>query len=45
MMKSFTHTVMGEFDAAEQLQQQAAAIAEETGRPATVSPRPIAAAG
>ncbi|EIG60895.1 AAA family ATPase [Bradyrhizobium sp. WSM1253] len=33
MMKSFTHTVMGEFDAAEQLQQQAAAIAEETGRP------------
>ncbi|MBW5437090.1 AAA family ATPase [Bradyrhizobium canariense] len=33
MMKSFTHTVMGEFEAAEQLQQQAAAIAEETGRP------------
>lgn len=33
MMKSFTHTVMGELDAAEQLQQQAAAIAEETGRP------------
>ncbi|MET4325543.1 class 3 adenylate cyclase/tetratricopeptide (TPR) repeat protein [Bradyrhizobium sp. i1.15.2] len=33
MMKSFTHTVMGEFDLAEQLQQQAAAIAEETGRP------------
>ncbi|WP_375308761.1 AAA family ATPase [Bradyrhizobium sp. A11] len=33
MMKSFTHTVMGEFAAAEQLQQQAAAIAEETGRP------------
>lgn len=33
MMKSFTHTVMGEFDAAEELQQQAAAIAEETGRP------------
>jgi class 3 adenylate cyclase/tetratricopeptide (TPR) repeat protein len=33
MMKSFTHTVMGEFDAAEQLQQQAAAIAEETNRP------------
>lgn len=33
MMKSFTHTVMGEFDSAEQLQQQAAAIAEETGRP------------
>ncbi|MFT4119839.1 ATP-binding protein [Bradyrhizobium sp.] len=33
MMKSFTHTVMGEFDVAQQLQQQAAAIAEETGRP------------
>ncbi|MCP3405006.1 AAA family ATPase [Bradyrhizobium sp. CCGB01] len=33
MMKSFTHTVMGELNAAEQLQQQAAAIAEETGRP------------
>lgn len=33
MMKSFTHTVMGEFDVAEQLQRQAAAIAEETGRP------------
>lgn len=33
MMKSLTHTVMGEFEAAEQLQQQAAAIAEETGRP------------
>jgi tetratricopeptide (TPR) repeat protein len=33
MMKSFTHTVMGEFDSAEQLQLQAAAIAEETGRP------------
>ena len=33
MMKSFTHIVMGEFDVAEQLQQQAAAIAEETGRP------------
>ncbi|WP_131872088.1 MULTISPECIES: adenylate/guanylate cyclase domain-containing protein [unclassified Bradyrhizobium] len=33
MMKSFTHTVMGELDAAEQLQQQAAEIAEETGRP------------
>jgi tetratricopeptide (TPR) repeat protein len=33
MMKSFTHTIMGELDAAEQLQQQAAAIAEETGRP------------
>lgn len=33
MMKSFTHTVMGELDAAEQLQQQASAIAEETGRP------------
>ncbi len=33
MMSSITHTVMGELDAAEQLQQQAAAIAEETGRP------------
>lgn len=33
MMKSFTHTVMGELDAAEQLQQQAVAIAEETNRP------------
>ncbi|MET4198226.1 class 3 adenylate cyclase/tetratricopeptide (TPR) repeat protein [Bradyrhizobium sp. LA8.1] len=33
MMKSFTHTVMGELDTAGQLQQQAAAIAEETGRP------------
>lgn len=33
MMKSFTHTVMGEFDVAEQLQGQAGAIAEETGRP------------
>ncbi|MBR0989422.1 AAA family ATPase [Bradyrhizobium japonicum] len=33
MMKSFTHTVMGEFDAAEQLQRQAAAIAAETNRP------------
>lgn len=33
MMKSFTHTVMGEFDVAERLQQQAAAIADETNRP------------
>lgn len=33
MMKSFTHTVMGGLDVAEQLRQQAAAIAEETGRP------------
>lgn len=33
MMNSITHTVMGELDAAEQLQQQASAIAEETGRP------------
>ncbi|RXH22886.1 ATPase [Bradyrhizobium nanningense] len=33
MMSSITHTVMGELEAAEQLQQQAAAIAEETGRP------------
>jgi class 3 adenylate cyclase/tetratricopeptide (TPR) repeat protein len=33
MMKSFTHTVMGEFEAAGQLQREAAAIAEETGRP------------
>lgn len=33
MMTSITHTVMGELHTAEQLQQQAAAIAEETGRP------------
>jgi len=33
MMGSITHTVMGEFDAAEQIQRQAAAIADETGRP------------
>ncbi|WP_183259183.1 AAA family ATPase [Bradyrhizobium sp. CIR48] len=33
MMNAITHTVMGELDTAEQLQQQAAAIAEETGRP------------
>ncbi|MEZ2144344.1 AAA family ATPase [Bradyrhizobium sp. DN5] len=33
MMKSLTHTVMGELDVAEQLQREAAAIAEETGRP------------
>ncbi len=33
MMESFTHTVMGELDMAEQFQLQAAAIAEETGRP------------
>jgi class 3 adenylate cyclase/tetratricopeptide (TPR) repeat protein len=33
MMKSFTHTVMGEFDAAEQLQRQAEAIAAKTSRP------------
>ncbi|TWI07038.1 hypothetical protein IQ17_02426 [Bradyrhizobium daqingense] len=33
MMKSFTHTVMGELDAAQQLQREAAVIAEETGRP------------
>ncbi|OPY99211.1 ATPase [Bradyrhizobium sacchari] len=33
MMKSFTHTVMGELDTAEQLEREAAAIAEETGRP------------
>ncbi|WP_179737962.1 MULTISPECIES: AAA family ATPase [unclassified Bradyrhizobium] len=33
MMNGITHTVMGELDTAEQLQQQAAAIAEETGRP------------
>ncbi|MBR0709033.1 ATP-binding protein [Bradyrhizobium liaoningense] len=33
MMNSITHTVMGELDAAEQLQREAAAIAEETGRP------------
>ncbi|PPQ16772.1 ATPase [Bradyrhizobium sp. AC87j1] len=33
MMNGITHTVMGELDAAGQLQQQAAAIAEETGRP------------
>jgi tetratricopeptide (TPR) repeat protein len=33
MMKGFTHTVMGEHDVAEQLQQQASAIAAETNRP------------
>ncbi|MDE2376359.1 adenylate/guanylate cyclase domain-containing protein [Bradyrhizobium sp.] len=33
MMKSFTHTVMGEFEAADRFQQQAWAIADETGRP------------
>lgn len=33
MMNSITHTVMGDLAAAEQLQRQAAAIAEETGRP------------
>lgn len=33
MMNSITHTVMGELDVAEQLQHEAAAIAEETGRP------------
>ncbi|RXH17622.1 ATP-binding protein [Bradyrhizobium guangzhouense] len=33
MMGSITHTVLGEFDAAEQLQREAAAIADETGRP------------
>ncbi|MGA7807191.1 ATP-binding protein, partial [Bradyrhizobium sp.] len=33
MMKSFTHTVMGDIDAADQLQQRAAAIADETRRP------------
>ncbi|OKO86726.1 ATPase [Bradyrhizobium sp. NAS80.1] len=33
MMNSITHTVMGELDAAEQLQREAAAIAEETNRP------------
>jgi tetratricopeptide (TPR) repeat protein len=33
MMSSITHTVMGELAAAGQLQEQAAAIAEETGRP------------
>lgn len=33
MMKSFTHTVMGELDTAEQLQREAAAIADETSRP------------
>ncbi|AJA65945.1 MULTISPECIES: ATP-binding protein [Bradyrhizobium] len=33
MMNSITHTVMGELDAAGQLQRQAAAIAEETNRP------------
>jgi len=33
MMKSFTHTVMGQLDVAEQLQREAATIAEETGRP------------
>lgn len=33
MMNSINSTVMGELDAAEQLQHQAATIAEETGRP------------
>lgn len=33
MMNSIAHTVMGEFDVAEELQRQAAAIAEETNRP------------
>jgi len=33
MMNSITHTVMGEFDAAEALQREADAVAEETGRP------------
>lgn len=33
MMNSIANTVMGELDAAGRLQQQAAAIAEETGRP------------
>jgi class 3 adenylate cyclase/tetratricopeptide (TPR) repeat protein len=33
MMNSITHAVMGELDAAEQLQREASAIAEETGRP------------
>ena len=33
MMNSIAHTVTGEFDLAEQLQRDAAAIAEETGRP------------
>jgi tetratricopeptide (TPR) repeat protein len=33
MMKSFTHTVMGELEAADQFQQRAWAIADETGRP------------
>ncbi|WP_453955120.1 ATP-binding protein [Bradyrhizobium sp. USDA 377] len=33
MMNSIANTVMGELDLAEQLQREAAAIAEETGRP------------
>ncbi|WFU25786.1 adenylate/guanylate cyclase domain-containing protein [Bradyrhizobium sp. CB1717] len=33
MMNSIANTVMGELDTAEQLQREAAAIAEETGRP------------
>ncbi|MHC4040050.1 ATP-binding protein [Bradyrhizobium sp. 23AC] len=33
MMNTINSTVMGELDTAEQFQQQAAAIAEETGRP------------
>ncbi|MBK3660968.1 AAA family ATPase [Bradyrhizobium diazoefficiens] len=33
MMGSINHTVMGELDAAEQLQREAAAIADETSRP------------
>lgn len=33
MMKSFTHTVIGELDVADRLQREAAAIAAETNRP------------
>ncbi|WP_441238677.1 ATP-binding protein [Bradyrhizobium sp. 930_D9_N1_4] len=33
MMKGFTHTVIGELDIADELQQQASAIAAETNRP------------
>jgi class 3 adenylate cyclase/tetratricopeptide (TPR) repeat protein len=33
MMKSLTHTTLGEFDAADQFQRRAQAIADETSRP------------
>ncbi|GMO12006.1 ATP-binding protein [Bradyrhizobium sp. TM233] len=37
MMKSFTHTVIGELDIADRLQREAAAIAAETNRPYDLS--------